>query len=391
MQCTNKACGKFYEKPLELFNGSWHCPHCKQSIYPSEESELVVDAENNEKFVLSELIFNEQWLLNKNNVDRTERYDALKKAINLCEEAAFSYNPYALVNLGYYHQNGYVDPNSTTEERMRKAYIFFNAVLFNKNASIKAGENDKKVNNLPDSEFIKLKKTAGINAFNILNNLNENSAAKVLGRAYNLSDVKTRIINKLKELGETEIPLNNKNTSFEEGLNIETVFSYICPQSDYSSPPIFGVFLLNPEQLKLLIEKSYFTKNNVKKTLGSSISDGLVTILVAEAYNNSEARGSFRKISTEKELEALAQNKEESHFLFFCKTGKGLNLKYLKWKAPVKIYKSLTKRDNEYIMEMIVKNLTNRYVFSEDDIYFCLKKNDYDQTIETLIKMCEGE
>jgi hypothetical protein len=129
----------------------------------------------------------------------------------------------------------------------------------------------------------------------------------------------------------------------------------------------------------------------VKKTLGSSISDGLVTILVAEAYNNSEARGSFRKISTEKELEALAQNKEESHFLFFCKTGKGLNLKYLKWKAPVKIYKSLTKRDNEYIMEMIVKNLTNRYVFSEDDIYFCLKKNDYDQTIETLIKMCEGE
>lgn len=390
MQCTNKACLKIFEKPLELFDGSWHCPRCKQNIYPNEETELEINASNNEKFTLSEIIFNEQWLLNKDKLERTERFAQLKKAVELCEQSAFSFNPYALVNLAYYHQNGYADPNSTLEERMRKAYLLYNTILFNKNALVKIVDGEKDVKSLPDSEFIKLKKIAGVNAYKILAEVTVLNSSKILGRSLNPIDVKNRILNKLKEIGETAVPLVKSRIPKEESLNIDMVFSYICQQNDYLTNPIFGVFLLNSEQIKLLNEKSYFTKNNIKKSLATNIVEQKVVVLYAEAFKE-EARGSFSTISNEKELEALAGNSEDSYFLFFCKTGKGMNLKYLKGNAPKKIIKALTKRDDEFIMQMIIKKMMNRYVFTEDDIFYCLKNNDYNQAIEDLIKMCEGE
>lgn len=114
MYCKN--CKKEVENTLELYDGSFACAQCKTKI---EVGALTIDAANEEKFVLSEIMFHHS-LLQKDN--KAKRRENVNKALELCKVAAFRGHPKAVVRLAYYYEMGYVKMDAVQAFKMACQY-----------------------------------------------------------------------------------------------------------------------------------------------------------------------------------------------------------------------------------------------------------------------------
>lgn len=136
MNCIH--CGKRYKDPLELYNGKLICPNCGHALIPS----FSVTRENEELFGLSEQFFY-GYLTKASRAaaggegsahadkDEKKRQDKLlRQAIEYCRRAAYSGHPEALVRLGYYYDNNYVDYGRSDSDRDKIAYKYYARVLY---------------------------------------------------------------------------------------------------------------------------------------------------------------------------------------------------------------------------------------------------------------------
>ena len=137
MKCTNTSCGKTFETPLQIYNGTWLCPHCLAEQVTI--SSYKVTKENEELFRFSELYFLRYIAPNSYNAPLTGIFkddptELLKQAIENCEASAKTGNPKALYKMGFYNEYYLGDVKSSTE-KVRSAFDYYLATAFNEQPS----------------------------------------------------------------------------------------------------------------------------------------------------------------------------------------------------------------------------------------------------------------
>ena len=120
MKC--EKCGRWFDRPLELYNGEWACPNCHEFL-ALNSLQLRITDETEDLFKLSEICYLRALKAQKNK----KEYDALlNKAINYCKDAAHAGHPKALLRLGFLYDSGYFSMDST--EAFKLAYEYYRAV-----------------------------------------------------------------------------------------------------------------------------------------------------------------------------------------------------------------------------------------------------------------------
>ena len=115
-------CSKNIVKPLELYNGDWACPSCKNTV-GIQSITVKVNKENDETFKLSELCYLRA-LKKQKDIAGYER--ELAMAIEYCRTAARMGNPKALIRLGFFYERGYISADAM--ESARIAYEYYKLV-----------------------------------------------------------------------------------------------------------------------------------------------------------------------------------------------------------------------------------------------------------------------
>ena len=103
-------CKKEIVKPIIANNGNMYCDQCLSSIFGTQLMESVsldfgVDTTN--KYIKSEQLFNESIAIADKDYERS--ISLKNQALDLCLQSSIKGNPFAMVNLGFYFENGYFD------------------------------------------------------------------------------------------------------------------------------------------------------------------------------------------------------------------------------------------------------------------------------------------
>ena len=126
MICGNEKCRRAVERPLELYDGSWACPHCRKPLSEAF-TRFCVTAENEELFTLSERCYFAS-LTETDDAEESERL--AERAMELCKQSALAGNPQAVARLGYYYDKGYLRENRSEAMRCGIACLYYGAVCF---------------------------------------------------------------------------------------------------------------------------------------------------------------------------------------------------------------------------------------------------------------------
>ena len=124
MEITCTHCGKEIA-PLELYNGTWSCPRCRNPI-EDKQSTLKITKENEELFRQGELLY-AKWLFSRTGGTDISIVD---KAISLCRASARQGNPKAMARLGFYYDKDYIGDNFTEATRVKLAYQYYSQVCY---------------------------------------------------------------------------------------------------------------------------------------------------------------------------------------------------------------------------------------------------------------------
>jgi|AGTN01.1.fsa_nt_gi hypothetical protein len=367
------ACRKDFLQPLETFDGRRFCPSCKKDIFPGEETALEITKENNAKMAESERLFGEVWLTGALKYSEADRRQALQSALRLSAEAAFLKNPYALVNAGYYFENGYMGRG---RERFRSAYHYYSAVAFNKNDAVKIPSEYGGI--LQSSDYSTLKLRALKNLYSLLTSIPPEDASEIFGSEKNLEGKIEIAKKKLAEAG--IVPEERREERAAKVLTPDSVFSAVVEGKN-----LFGIFRLPREDILALAEKAVPGKAGVEKKFGDFISDGKVKIKLASAKGEREAK-LFRDVSSKRSLDAILNNdgKNQNFFLFFF--NKEYEPARLKKREIGRILSALTADDDQTIQKFLNKGVYNGPVFGEDDVILFLDAlKNYGAALEKLL------
>lgn len=107
MYCDN--CKNDFTEPLQAYDHSRYCPLCLKAL---QTAGVRVTAENMAAYTQSELLFSQK------------DYDG---ALSLCRSAALQENPYAIINMGFYYENGYF-PSVSDDARIKSAFEWYDIV-----------------------------------------------------------------------------------------------------------------------------------------------------------------------------------------------------------------------------------------------------------------------
>lgn len=102
-------CKTNINKPIIANNGNMYCPKCLTNIFGTQWMEgmkLDFSVENTSKYIMSEKYFSES--LSVVDKDISKSVELRKKAIDLCLDAGVNGNPFAMLNVGYYYENGFL-------------------------------------------------------------------------------------------------------------------------------------------------------------------------------------------------------------------------------------------------------------------------------------------
>lgn len=131
-KCRQKKCEYEFSMPLIFIDGDWCCPKCGNSVFPDKKTQLQVTDDNYSALFMSDKLFYDEWLPHKDpsTDSMSSRSKSLSRAIELCKNAAFANNPYALLDLGFYYERGY-DDSIGGQMRFRAAELCYSAVAEN--------------------------------------------------------------------------------------------------------------------------------------------------------------------------------------------------------------------------------------------------------------------
>ena len=103
-----EKCKTESENVLELYDGTFACPHCKEEI---KIDVLQITDANDELFTLSEIVFHNAL---KQSDNKTLYTNGIARAVAMCRRAAYQGHPKAVVRLAYYYEMGYGNVNALT-------------------------------------------------------------------------------------------------------------------------------------------------------------------------------------------------------------------------------------------------------------------------------------
>ncbi len=371
MICSNVKCNKEIAKPLELYNGEWACPHCREKI--SSSRTFRIDGENHEIYVLSECLYF-RWMTMQGQEKINNGY-LLDKAVEACRESAIKGHPQAIIRMGYYYDKDYVEVTSSEIMRCRAAYNYYSSVCF----SDKMPEIiDKSVMSTFDWEYEQLR--AGRLLLEMLSKL-PHSETKHKKMDYN--DNLNRLRNKFGEgkLGALEeIVFTHDTPGYERGYNtLKSCLSKL-------RAPVFGIFRVTGKEMKKIFDEN----KGFARRVASKIDVG---------YLECDAKGKvadelfFMLTNDHRITEVLANVSDtKTYLVYFFNENKGKH-QYLNRKFREGVRKGLEKDDF-----FLVKRLCNDcgeidFTFYDDDLYlYKTALNSPVQTVENLVNsVCEEE
>ncbi len=357
-------CQTTIDRPLELYDGRWCCPNCKKDIFPDTDSEFVIDALNQELFVRSQEYYF-KWLTSKDE-DKKTRFRFLDKAVSLCCECAFRSHPRALMRMGYYYENGYIDFNKSQAERWIVAYFYYKAVCFNVHRGIETPSGSEDY----IDEITQIKLECAKRLANMLKKPPREVAAKGSFDGYvDFDAMRQVVLDKIKELGgeydEGEFALVGKH----EYDNADIAFAALRSCFDEERAPVFGIFKLSCNEAKKLFVEQDNKGFSILEKIGRD-----TKLKIAEIYDDKEIQGKFYEFKNSDAIISFMENCPQKgiYICFFNSEG---GHKYLKKRQINAFAKSMSQNNNAYIKQLIAAQKYNSSVFYDDDIYRYTEKH----------------
>lgn len=374
-------CDTVINRPLELYDGRWCCPNCKKDVFPNTESEFVIDALGKELYARSQEYYF-RWLTS--NEDKKTRFKYLDKAVNLCCEAAFRSHPRALMRMGYYYENGYIDFNKSAEERWVVAYFYYKAVCFN----VHKGTDTQSGPDQYADEITAIKLECAKRLADMLKKPPRGIAKKGSFDGYvDFDKMRQTVLDRITELGgeydESEYALVGKH----DYDNADIAFVALRSCFDEERAPIFGIFKLTKQEAqKLFIEHD---------NSGFSILDKVgrdTKLKIAQVYDDREAEGKFYEFKNSDAITKFMESCPDSG-IYVCFINSEGGHKYLKKRRINAFAKSISANNNAPIKQLINAQKYNSWVFYDDDIFkFTEKGITMDKIVEKFIaEICEEE
>lgn len=272
-------CNKKFDTPLELYEGSLKCPKCAQDIIP----DFAVTKESDELFRLSENYFftyldevskavkKNDYIKSrpKSELDNEKRIvDYRRRAIAYCREAVNMGHPEAIVRMGYYYDNNFIDYGGNNSDRDLIAYTYYHRVLFDDRGDISSSSR-KIVNELTEAYenyYKQAKPEGGITAREKVRDIRRQAACYLLYMLLYASDELKQnkkgfnFENKRRALIDTQILTEEDFSETRQSapvLNrIDSIMSmFYTFGKQRIRTPYLGYFVLSGAELKLLYER----------------------------------------------------------------------------------------------------------------------------------------
>ncbi len=355
MICNN--CKKNYTEPLELRNGEWACPNCKE-LLGATFGKFVITEENDELYNLSEGYYFRYLTSTDGAVGKNAPEKLLDKAISLCKEAVALSHPLAVVRLAYYYDKDYIDLSSTEFRRAKTAAHYYKAVCLE--------ETQPKVETKDLSfDWHAQKLRAARLLLEMLAQIEQTEELKNYGM-----DFKSNYLELKSKFGEElgiSLELRLKETVTAESQRTLNLLKSCLSKT---RAPLFGVVRLKGRELKKLftLEEERAVKLCLKLDIGLAKTDkdnkidyDGITIVRNESHVKSKI--------------AEFTDGETALLYFFNGTG-GKKLSFTELRAVKKTVKNEGRDVEPYELVRMLANSVGRkdYVFYDDDVLFFKKK-----------------
>ncbi|MEG1536451.1 MAG: hypothetical protein RR416_05740 [Clostridia bacterium] len=364
MKIINNQCKHAIVAPVTFVNGDWYCPLCGKKIFPDAQTFLKVTDESYSKLCISDRLFYDKWLPHKEydedddqvlQIDDDKKIESLRLALKECKEAAFLNNPYALINLGFYYENGY-DIAMSQSMSYKAAALCYNAIADNEKETFEMFGEQKSLE--------QLKKQA----------------------KDNLANLKEKIA-KAKKL------------SGKEDLDEEQIFE-IMTDFDRAGDriPLFGVFKLTLEQALALCAKE--KKGHISNTNWNNLLSS-VDILIAGGRLEKgvwTVTSEFEKMKNKASMATACSNQvkkgAECIFWGFDILKGASQTRFLSSEQSKALFGNGAKKiDYSDVFPLLVEKGLSNIVFSENDFFVCYsdkkdKQTAFETTLNKIISNC---
>lgn len=367
-------------RPLELYDGRWCCPNCKKDVFPGVDSEFVIDALNKELYVRSEEYFY-KWLTRRDD-DKQTRFKYLDRAVNLCSEAAFRSHPAALMRMGYYYDNGYIDFTKSEEERWTVAYFYYKAVCFNVHKSVETADGEAYAD-----EIREIKVECARRLANMLKKPPRAVGKKGSFDGYvDLDALRKSVLDKIKQLGgeydEGEYVLTGKHDYDNADV------AYVAWRScfDEERAPLLGIFRLTKQEAQ-----KFFRPLGNGYSVPEKISRD-TRLKIAETFDEKEVEGRFYEFRNSDALIKYAEGCPDNG-IYVCFINGAGGHKYLKKRQINAFAKCMSAQNNAHIKRLISAKKYNASVFYDDDVFrYMEKRTSMEKAVEKFISdICEED
>lgn len=378
MICTNNNCQKKFAKPLELYNGSIACPHCKTQL--SAVPDLTITKHNDELFNLSEVCFlrylspeSLKTITNKSLIP--EQKKLLNRAIEYCSSSAKEGNPKAIYKLAYYNEH-YLETVRSETDRMRLAFEYYYAICHYKPTTVTT-EDD--VKGLSNAELQSLKRQSALS----LLKLYYAHPIAFKGKT-GFENRKTEVENVYGTADFTSSASSNKNKA-------NHLHGILVSCFDKDRAPLFGLYKINGKEFKdfvtMMSKKSKFRYNF------SKLMDKGIEIRYSRADEDGKlGRDSvFYRITNDKIAQELISDLYDKDYLYLYIFNVQGKHQYLSSNQMKQVKKDIAK-DDEYTPLIELIDYSNQdYLFYDDDIYFFKKGFNAKGCVEQLIEFVTKE
>lgn len=336
-------CKKEFKEPLELYNGEWACPLCRENISVTS-NELTVTHENDELFRLAEMCYFKA--IKAEN--RKDYQRDINKAVSLCREAARLQHPKALIRMGYYYDAGYIAFDRT--EAFKMAHDYYKAVWTAARIDVNY------IGGVAEdwgANGIKLKERAAYLYLNLLKNVPEKYSANSV---YNYADAKAAVI-----AAGLPVNLSDGGEGSREEDRAVKILDILESCKAGGRAPLFGVLRVDGETFKRLAEiKDENKKEKRAKLFKYAVSVDIVML--------NEQTGNAKTIRKEEDVAVIRD--DEHYYLYFFNVG-GKQPKLGNFKRAQRVIEKVTNR-GEYgrVLDLgdKAKAVGGDFVFYADDV-----------------------
>jgi len=268
-------------------------------VFPQSDAKFKINAASHSKIVRAERLYYEKYLLGETEVPdgrkketakksgntaldeaaarerREKRKEALKKAVNLCMEAAMDLNPYAFTVMGDFYANGYMDESLPKKERLNAACACYFVVYGNdklKNGiidveNLEENERLKAVDSAQDLRIVAARKIYSVISGN--GNLRFYDKVEGIENYLNSLSPEKKSVFDIESVLRRQIDLTDDDGSGEaekEGAeDTEILGSTVFNMRNSENPPVFALMTVSKGVLTKFLDDNKFMDAVLKK------------------------------------------------------------------------------------------------------------------------------